>query len=139
MLIFKHAPFYLSLLFIRSFLVVSPYIMLSASTISSTSSSAFSTTGSFGILTPSSQHSIDSQKQTAFLNEIAETEQRYMEILNMIDSVSLSISTDSLVLTSYISKWPLLGWSKWPLLHPISLSYWNIFMMSSRLTKDSIW
>lgn len=78
--------------------------MLSASTISSTSSSAFSTTGSFGILTPSSQHSIDSQKQTAFLNEIAETEQRYMEILNMIDSVSLSISTDSLVLTSYISK-----------------------------------
>ncbi|CEI87487.1 hypothetical protein RMCBS344292_01899 [Rhizopus microsporus] len=60
--------------------------MLSASTISSTSSSAFSTTGSFGILTPSSQHSIDSQKQTAFLNEIAETEQRYMEILNMIDS-----------------------------------------------------
>ncbi|ORE04936.1 hypothetical protein BCV72DRAFT_210266 [Rhizopus microsporus var. microsporus] len=60
--------------------------MLSASTISSTSSSAFSTTGSFGILTPSSQHSIDSQKQIAFLNEIAETEQRYMETLNMIDS-----------------------------------------------------
>lgn len=59
--------------------------MLSASTISSSSSSAFSS--SQGISTPSSQYSNDSRKANSNpLTELIFTEQSYMETLKMIDS-----------------------------------------------------
>lgn len=54
--------------------------MLSAST-----SNAYS--GSLGILTPP----LDSQNHIDFLDELTESEKRYMETLRMIDTVSLYI------------------------------------------------
>lgn len=61
--------------------------MLSASTISSSSSSAFT---SPGVSTPSSQYSTDSRKTNGNpLTELIETEQSFMETLKMIDSVCI--------------------------------------------------
>lgn len=61
--------------------------MLSVSTISSESSSAFSAASNQDALTPSSQYSIELIKQASILNELIETEQSYMESLKLIDSV----------------------------------------------------
>jgi hypothetical protein len=65
--------------------------MLSASTINSASSSAFSSGP--GLSTPSSQYSHDARKNNSNpLTELIETEENYMETLKMIDSVSLPLS-----------------------------------------------
>lgn len=65
--------------------------MLSASTISSSSSSAFSTNA--GVSTPSSQYSTDSRRAGGNpLTELIDTEQSFMETLKMIDSVRRRLS-----------------------------------------------
>ncbi|KAG1147714.1 hypothetical protein G6F37_008190 [Rhizopus arrhizus] len=65
--------------------------MLSVSTISSESSSAFSAASNQDALTPSSQYSIELIKQASILNELIETEQSYIESLKLIDSQVSSV------------------------------------------------